>query len=154
MNFSNNLLRLRKQFGLTQEELAERVGVSRQTVTKWESGESLPDISLCSDIAKIFGVNLDDLVNYSDEYGLPVPQKGKHFFGSVTVGERGQIVLPKKAREVFGINSGDILLILGDEERGIAVVDQRKIINFMGMAEIFPKPGSHKEEKTDDRNKN
>ena len=48
--------------------------------------------------------------------------KGKHIFGTVKVGERGQIVIPKEAREMFDINPGDILLVLGDEEHGIAVV--------------------------------
>ena len=48
--------------------------------------------------------------------------KGKHIFGTVKVGERGQIVIPKEARELFGINPGDTLLVLGDEEQGIAVV--------------------------------
>ena len=48
--------------------------------------------------------------------------KGKHIFGTVKVGERGQIVIPKEAREIFEINPGDTLLVLGDEEQGIAVV--------------------------------
>ena len=48
--------------------------------------------------------------------------KGRHIFGSVKVGERGQIVIPKDARDIFGIKPGDILLVLGDEERGIAIV--------------------------------
>jgi len=48
--------------------------------------------------------------------------KGKHIFGTVKVGERGQIVIPKEARELFGIKPGDTLLVLGDEEKGIAVV--------------------------------
>ena len=48
--------------------------------------------------------------------------KGKHMFGSVKVGERGQIVIPKEAREIFGINPGDLLLVLGDEARGLALV--------------------------------
>ena len=46
---------------------------------------------------------------------------GKHIFGTVKVGERGQIVIPKEAREVFGIRPGDTLLLLGDVERGIAM---------------------------------
>ena len=50
--------------------------------------------------------------------GLP---KGKHLFGTVKVGEKGQIVIPKEARELFGIGSGDTLLILGDESTGIIV---------------------------------
>lgn len=48
--------------------------------------------------------------------------KGKHIFGTVKVGERGQIVIPKEARELFDINPGDLLLVLGDEEQGLAVV--------------------------------
>ena len=48
--------------------------------------------------------------------------KGKHIFGTVRVGERGQIVIPKEARELFDIRPGDTLLVLGDEEQGIAVV--------------------------------
>lgn len=47
---------------------------------------------------------------------------GKHIFGTVKVGERGQIVIPKEAREIFGISPGDTLMVLGDEKRGIAIV--------------------------------
>ena len=47
----------------------------------------------------------------------------KHLFGVVTVGEKGQIVIPKKARDIFGISPGDSLLVLGDESKGgIAIV--------------------------------
>ena len=48
--------------------------------------------------------------------------KGKHIFGTVKVGEPRQIVIPKEAREIFDINPGDSLLVLGDEEQGIAIV--------------------------------
>lgn len=57
--------------------------------------------------------------------------KGKHIFGTVKVGERGQIVIPKKAREVFDINPGDSLLILGDESQGIAIVKADVISGFL-----------------------
>ena len=49
-------------------------------------------------------------------------KKKKHIFGVVSVGEKGQIVIPKKAREIFNIKPGDSLLILGDESKGIAIV--------------------------------
>ena len=55
--------------------------------------------------------------------GMP---KGKHVFGTVKVGEKGQIVIPKEARTVFGIRPGDTLLVLGDEARGI-----RESVQFM-----------------------
>lgn len=53
---------------------------------------------------------------------------GKHIFGTVKVGEKGQIVIPKDAREVFGIAPGDTLLILGDEKNGI-IVTRPDVIN-------------------------
>lgn len=61
----------------------------------------------------------EDLV---DELVAPRREKTKHLFGSVKVGERGQVVIPKEAREIFDIKPGDILLVLGDVERGIALV--------------------------------
>ena len=48
--------------------------------------------------------------------------KGKHLFGTVRVGEKGQIVIPKQAREIFGISPGDQLVVLGDEETGLALM--------------------------------
>ena len=48
--------------------------------------------------------------------------EGKHIFGMVKVGEKGQIVIPKEAREIFNINPGDTLLLLGDEASGLAIV--------------------------------
>lgn len=49
-------------------------------------------------------------------------KKGQHIFGTVKVGEKGQIVIPKEARRIFGIKAGDTLLVLGDEAQGLAVV--------------------------------
>ena len=57
--------------------------------------------------------------------GLP---KGKHLFGTVKVGEKGQIVIPKEARKLFHIESGDTLLILGDEYNGI-IVSKPEVMN-------------------------
>ena len=130
---SRNLKSLRKKNQYTQEEIAEKINVSRQLVAKWENWESNPDIESCIKLANLYNVKLDDLVNHSEEEtGIGVPPKGKFFFGSVVVGERGQIVIPKEARIVFNINAGDKLLILGDEERGLGIVHQRDLINFVG----------------------
>lgn len=109
---------------MSQEDLAEKIGVSRQTLSKWETGESLPDIEKCKLLAELFGVTLDDLVRYESSayFGLGVPPKGKHVFGLVTVGEKGQIVIPARARKVFDIKAGDQLIVLGDEQQGIAIV--------------------------------
>ncbi len=50
------------------------------------------------------------------------PPKGKHIFGTVRVGEKGQIVIPKDARKMFDIQPGDSLVVLGDEGNGIAIM--------------------------------
>lgn len=138
--FSRNLMSLRKVYRYTQEEVAEKINVSRQSVVKWESGESTPDMNSCIALAKLYNVTLDDLVNHSEkESGIIVPPKGKYFFGAVVVGERGQIVIPKEARDMFNINTGDKLLVLGDEDRGIAIVHERDLLNFIGAMGITKK---------------
>lgn len=62
MKFNENLKYLRKKEKLTQEQLAEKLNVSRQAVTKWESGQALPDISNLKDISILFGITMDELV--------------------------------------------------------------------------------------------
>lgn len=125
--FHENLISLRKINQMSQEELAEKIGISRQTLSKYETGDALPDIEKCKALADIFGVSLDDLVNYNKESdGLGVPPKGKHFFGMVKVGDKGQIVIPAKARKLFHIEPGDNLFILGDEAQGLAVIVEKE----------------------------
>lgn len=122
---SVNLKRLRNQHHYTQEMLAEKLDVSRQVIAKWERGDSTPELNFCVKLAQLYGVTLDNLVNYNEkETGLGVPPKGKHVFGAATVGERGQIVIPKKARELFHIEPGDSVIIVGDEDRGLAIIPQ------------------------------
>lgn len=70
--------------------------------------------------------------------------KGKHVFGMVTVGERGQIVIPKKARDLFDIKPGDSLLMLGDEEQGLALVKNEVFLQFANM--IFDAQKNQEEE--------
>lgn len=62
MEFNNKLYELRKQKGLSQEELAGRLNVSRQTVSKWEVGESSPDMEKLVAISELFEISLDELV--------------------------------------------------------------------------------------------
>ena len=62
MEFNNKLYNLRKQKGLSQEELANRLNVSRQTVSKWEVGDSTPDMEKPIAISDLFEISLDELV--------------------------------------------------------------------------------------------
>ena len=129
---SMNLKYLRNKYGLSQEQFAEKIGVSRQTVAKWENGESLPDIEKCAQIALIFSVSLDAIATCSlDEKAESVEEhvEGKYVFGIVKVGERGQVVIPKHARDVYDIKSGDKLLVVGDE-RGMAFAKIKGLPKF------------------------
>lgn len=135
--FCDNLVSLRKLHDLSQEELADRLQVSRQTLSKYETGESLPDIERCKQLAEIFDVSLDDLVNYDTAAtGLNVPPKGRHAFGLVTVSDKGQIVIPAKARKIFNIQPGDKLIVLGDESQGLALLSER---DFWAMVQRMRK---------------
>ena len=83
-------------------------------------------------LAEIFNVSLDDLINFKQtENSLRIPPKGKHAFGVVTVGDKGQITLPVKARKVFNINPGDNLILLGDEQKGIAVIKEEEFLKMI-----------------------
>ena len=120
-----NISMLRSVNGYSQEEVAEKIGVSRQAYAKWEKGETVPDVERCQKLAELYGVTIDSLVNYSDKIGtttLTPGPKGKHIFGTTKINDCGQVVIPKKARELFGINNGDSLVVLGDEAEGIALI--------------------------------
>lgn len=134
--FADNLMELRKYHGLSQEELAEKIGVSRQTLSKYETGESLPDIEKCKALADVFGITIDDLICYekSAGMGLRVPPRGKHIFGMAKVGEKGQVVIPAKARKIFQIKPGDNLIILGDESQGIALIKEENLLELLHTA--------------------
>lgn len=133
--FKDNLISMRKIHGYSQDELADKIGVSRQTLSKYETGESLPDIERCRLLADVFGVTMDDLVNYdkndSANLGMEVLPKGKHIFGMVKVGDKGQIVIPAKARKIFDIHCGDNLIILGDEGQGLAVIKETALLDML-----------------------
>ncbi|MBB6447120.1 helix-turn-helix domain-containing protein [Bacillus benzoevorans] len=130
-----NIRVLRKKQKWSQEQLAEKVNVSRQTVAKWENGEALPDIYKCQVLADFFQVSLDQLSRDMREEEInQLGPKGKQFFGVVKVGERGQIVIPKQAREMYQIHPGDKLIVLGeDATKGIAILKSEGFLEFAEM---------------------
>lgn len=135
-NIAENLRYLRTKSKLSQEDVAWTVGVTRQAVAKWESGNSLPDILNCEALASLFEVSLNDLVRHDPEQaGMPIAPLNKHIFGTVTIGDRGQIVLPKKARDTFALSSGDTLVVLGDTNpstAGIALISSDVFLRMTG----------------------
>lgn len=123
-----NIQRLRKEQGMSQEAVAEKIGVSRQTIAKWEAGESNPDLRLAAELASVLKVSVDTLAGAKNREN----NDGKFMFGAVRLGDRGQISIPKKCREVFGLESGDLIMVLGDIDRGIALM---KLSNDMFIAD-------------------
>lgn len=115
MEFNNKLYELRKQKGFSQEELANRLNVSRQTISKWEVGESTPDMEKLVAISDLFEVSLDELV--MDK----VPQKAEpsvqvvksEFYGDVKehVLTEANKQRAKKGLKIAGIVFGIILLV-------------------------------------------
>jgi len=77
MEFNNKLYELRKQKGFSQEELANRLNVSRQTVSKWEVGDSTPDMEKLIAISDLFGISLDELILDKSPTPPPVVQSAK-----------------------------------------------------------------------------
>lgn len=120
----DNLKFLRTKNKYTMEVLAEKIGVSRQSVAKWENNESLPDLMKCNEIAKLYEVSLDALVNDTiDELVSKDDGEDKVVVGLTTVDNNGCIKLPEKAFTIFEIKNGDTLILLGDKSKGgIAMV--------------------------------
>ena len=120
-----NLIMLRSLAGKTQEDIAEVIGISRQAYAKWGR------------LAEFYGVTMDSLikddVQLEGQKMAPAP-KGKHMWGVVTVNDRGQIVIPKEARETFGLVNGSRLVVLGDDNEGIALVKAEQFEEKLSMA--------------------
>ena len=120
-----NLIMLRNIHGYSQEEVAGKIEISRQAYAKWESGATVPDIEKCKRLADFYGVTIDSLLKTATVDGtitMPPPPKGKNIWGSVTINERGQIVIPKEVREKFGLTGNQRLIVLTDDKEGIALV--------------------------------
>ncbi len=138
----DNLVMLRSINGFSQEEIAEKIGISRQAYAKWESGATVPDIEKCALLASVYGVTVDSLIQTASAEGIgiiPPAPAGKYIWGTVTVNDRGQIVIPKDAREKFGLAGGKRLVVLSDEE-GIALLPaetfENKMKRMMELASI------------------
>ena len=135
----DNLYMLRKMNGYSQEEIAGRIGISRQAYAKWESGETIPDVDKAAKLAKEYKISLDALLKNETAEGIgmiPPAPKGKNLWGSLTLGDRGQIVIPKAARDKFDLKGGDRLILLSNDN-GLALVPaenfEKQMQEFMDL---------------------
>lgn len=141
----DNLIMLRNVHGYSQEQVAEKIEISRQAYAKWESGATIPDIEKCKRLSDLYGVTIDSLIKTTTIDGkdvIPPPQKGKNIWGSIVINERGQLVIPKAVRERFNLNGGDRLIVLSDDQEGIALIPaerfETKVKQFMEFASARP----------------
>ena len=132
----NQLKLMRSRKGMTQEEVAEHIGVSRQAVAKWEKGDTLPDVESCVKLADLYGVPLDALVRGLKDQDNS--ENGQKMFGCVKMNDKGQITLPAQVREIFGLKPGCMILVLADTERGIALVNLGDMNNDMMAFAMVP----------------
>ena len=136
----DNLIALRKLNGYSQGQIAEKIGITRQAYAKWENGSTVPDVDRASQLAKLYGISIDSLMNGSDNSAsiIPPAPPGKNIWGTATMGERGQIVIPKAARDKFGFKAGCRFVVLSDEV-GIALLPaeffERKMMEYLGPTE-------------------
>lgn len=131
----DNLLMLRGINGFSQEEIAEKINISRQAYAKWEAGTTVPDIEKCQILASIYGITIDELVNSNcmkESKNTFFAPKGKNIWGSVIINDRGQVVIPKGARDIFDLKGGTRLIALSDED-GIALVPAEKFESNIKM---------------------
>lgn len=142
----DNLVMLRNIHGYSQETIAEKIGISRQAYAKWETGATVPDIEKCSLLAEVYETTIDSLVRTEPVEGIgmmPPAPKGKNIWGSVMINDRGQIVIPKGARDIFGLVGGQRLIVLSDEH-GIALIPDEAFMSNMKMVmkQIYEDPGN------------
>ncbi len=113
MDFNNRLYELRKQKGLSQEELANRVNVSRQTISKWEVGDSTPDMEKLIALSDLFGISLDELVSgkspQAAENPVKRPEVAQVLEEKVLTAENKKKA--KKGLKIAGIVAGILLAV-------------------------------------------
>ena len=153
MNIGNNIAALRKEKGITQEELANILGVSAQAVSKWENNSSCPDVALLTDIADYFGVTVDALLRaQGDEITSAKPQVNtssqaqNNFTKNVSIkivqqnGKTNNIKIPFKFAKI-GLNIGNIFGLDKEIADKIGALINGESIGE--LVDIFTENGEH-----------
>ncbi|MCM1540930.1 MAG: helix-turn-helix domain-containing protein [Blautia sp.] len=128
MNFSEKLKEIRKKEGISQEQLAEKIGVSRQAITKWETGKGLPDVENMVIIAEIFKTTLDELL--TDSVTKSAPETPVY---------TSETIYDIDCEKHFDINIGSaasILLSSGDDEKLHIRLSSETLANLDSMFKI------------------
>ena len=121
MNLNEKIFQHRKKLGLSQEELANRLGVTRQSVSKWELGDSQPDLDMIVKLAKLFGVSTDYLLQADAE----IPQNQTHWL------DRIPGVIGKLIRQ-YGWLCGVYLALVGAAFFIVGLLSAASVNSIMG----------------------
>ena len=137
LSLSENISRLRKEKGMTQEQLAESLGVTFASVSKWERGVATPELNLIAEMADLFGISLDALVGFEMKNGdvaavenrIFTLQQDKKYDESVTEAEKALVRFPNDFSIVY--RSGELYFVAGAEKgnpdfikRGIELLER------------------------------
>jgi transcriptional regulator with XRE-family HTH domain len=140
MEFNQKLQELRKQKGLTQEELAEKLYVSRTAISKWESGRGYPNIESLKTIAKFFSVTLDELLSTDEVLTIAEEdnkRKEKHFrdllYGLLDLCIAMLLFLPFFAEKANGAIQSTSLISLGDVQAYLKIAYFAAVIAMIVM---------------------
>ena len=127
MSLSEKILSLRTQLGLSQEELAEKLAVSRQSVSKWETGQSVPDLDKLIKLADLFGISVDELVREGERPQPPEPPKVPE----------PQVVYVKEKRSLTGTQTAGVCLeLIGLALDLLGLMGESSLMVFIGTALI------------------
>lgn len=121
---ADNLRILRHEKGYTLEALAEIISVSRQTVAKWEAGDSYPDLVNSTKLAALYKITLDELVNapMKEMLASDYDMKDDKICGITEVADDNSIVLPQEIMDMFSMHPREKVLLLADKSQGIAIL--------------------------------
>ena len=128
MNFSEKLKEIRKKEGISQEQLAERIGVTRQAITKWETGKGLPDVENMVIIAEIFKTTIDELL--MDSVTKAASETGVY---------TSETIYDIDCEKHFDVNIGSaavIMLSSGDDEKLHVKLSSETLENIGSMFKI------------------
>ncbi len=122
--FGERIQKLRKMKRESQETFAKSIGVTRQTLAKWEKNKTVPNLLEAKRLAESFDMTLDELVAFEDKTAETVElgPDTYYVFGKAKMDSQGKIKIPLNARKVFQLKGDSELFILGDLERGIELI--------------------------------
>ena len=153
MEFHEKLQELRKTKGLTQEELAEVLYVSRTAISKWESGRGMPNIESLKAIAKFFGITVDVLLSSEEVLGIAEDEYKRReahirnlIFGLLDCGMTLLLFLPFFGQEVNGVIQGVSLLAMTEVQTYLKILYLAVVIGMtvLGVLSLVLRNHSHK----------